>query len=131
LDLGFSLGPECSKIQSMKVKVRVSITNAKGEGYMGIGLVWLLKKIQKFKSIRLAAMDMELSYTKALTILNRLEKNLGQKVLVRTRGGMVRGGAELTPFAEAYIKAYEDFADDVSDYAKRRFKGFRKTAAKI
>ncbi len=115
----------------MKVKVRVSITNAKGEGYMGIGLVWLLKKIHKFKSIRLAALDMELSYTKALTILNRLEKNLGQKVLVRTRGGMVRGGAELTPFARAYIRAYEDFAGDISRYAQKRFGAFRKTAARI
>jgi len=115
----------------MKVKVRLSILNAKGEGYMGIGLVWLLKNIQKFKSIRLAALDMELSYTKALTILNRLEKNLGKKVLVRTRGGMVRGGAELTPFAKEYIRAYEDFAGDVSDYAQKRFKAFRKTAAKI
>jgi molybdate transport repressor ModE-like protein len=115
----------------MKVKVRVSITNSKGEGYMGIGLVWLLKKIQKFKSIRLAALDMELSYTKALGILNRLEKNLGRKMLVRTRGGMGRGGAKLTPFAKAYIRAYEDLAGDISHYAKKRFGKFRKTAAKI
>ena len=110
----------------MKIKVRVTVTNDKGEGYMGIGLVWLLRRIEKFKSIRLAAQDMKLSYTKALMILNKLEKNLGRKMLVRTRGGMARGGAELTLFAKSYIKSYESFSDDIKRYAEKRFEAFRK-----
>lgn len=109
----------------MKVRLRVSIANSRGEGFMGIGLVWLLRRIQKFKSIHRAAADMELSYVKALNILNDLEKNLGQRVVIRTRGGASRGGAELTPFAERYIAEYERFLSDITAHAEKSFRGFR------
>ncbi len=119
-------GAEYSIIHNMKIKVRITITNDKGESYMGIGLIWLLKRIEKFKSIRLAAQDMKLSYTKALMILNKLEKNLGRKILLRTRGGMARGGAELTLFAKSYIESYESFSNDIKRYAEKRFKASKK-----
>ena len=93
----------------MKLRLKVSIVNARGEGFMGIGLVWLLRRIKEFKSIHRAAAEMELSYVKALRILNRLEKNLGRKVVIRTRGGAKRGGAEITPFADRYIEEYDRF----------------------
>lgn len=115
----------------MKIKVRITITNDKGESYMGVGLVWLLQRIHKFKSISRAAQDMELSYTKALTILNRLEKNVGRKILIRTRGGMVRGGAELTPFAREYIEIYGAFSRDIKRYAEKQFKEFKKSSSEI
>lgn len=92
---------------------------------MGIGLVWLLRRIGKFKSIHRAAADMELSYVKALKILNCLEENLGRKVVIRTRGGMARGGAELTPFAERYIEEYDRFLSELNAHAAKKFKGSR------
>ena len=66
--------------------------------------------------------DMELSYVKALKILNRLEENLGRKVVIRTRGGAARGGAEITPFAERYIEEYDRFLSALNAHAEKSFR---------
>jgi len=105
----------------MNIKVRVSITDKLHEPFMGIGLVWLIRRIKRFGSIRRAAEDMGMSYVKALRILNRLEKKLGKKILVRRIGGATRGGAALTPFAEQFVERYERYHERVSDFARREF----------
>ncbi|MCX6340147.1 MAG: LysR family transcriptional regulator [Candidatus Aureabacteria bacterium] len=95
---------------------------------MGIGLVWLIRRIQKFGSIRRAAEDMGMSYVKALRILNRLERKLGTKILVRRIGGAMRGGTALTPFAEQFVEQYERYHARVTDFARREFiRSFRKS----
>ncbi len=109
----------------MKPKVKISLANEENEGFMGIGLVWLLKRIEEFKSINRAAKDMNLSYAKALRILNRLEDNLGRPILLRKKGGSERGGAELTPFARKFIREYEEFHNQVTAHAKRQFITFQ------
>ena len=74
-----------------------------------LGLVWLLRRIKKFKSINEAAKDMGMSYVKALKILNALEKNMGRKILIRKKGGSVRNQTEITPFAEKFIEDYDKY----------------------
>ncbi len=103
----------------------MSVVNARGEGFMGIGLVWLLRLIKEFKSIHRAAAEMELSYVKALKIINRLEENLGRKVVIRKRGGATRGGAEVTPFAERYIEEYDRFLSALNAHAAKAFRRSR------
>jgi len=34
----------------MKIKVKISLADGRDEEFMGIGLVWLLRRIKKFKS---------------------------------------------------------------------------------
>ena len=65
---------------------------------MGPGVLELLERIREYRSINRAAEQMGLSYVKALHMLNRLETDLGRRVLVRRRGGNDRGGSELTRF---------------------------------
>jgi molybdate transport system regulatory protein len=110
----------------MKVKLRISITNDKDEPFMGIGLVWLLQGIKKYKSINSAAKEMHLSYAKAIKILNMLEKNLGEKVIIRRHGGNERYGAEITPFGEKYIKKYDTFQKKIKKYADNEFNKLNK-----
>ena len=114
----------------MKVKLKISIINDKDESFMGIGLVWLLERITKFKSINSASKDMNMSYAKAIKILNCLEKNLGQKVIIRKHGGNDRCGAEITPFGEQYIKRYDIFQQKIKQYAENEFKKFIKNNIK-
>ncbi len=106
----------------MKVKVRISIVNDNGEPYMGIGLVWLLERIKKFKSIRKAAMDMNMSYAKAHRILEELEENLGEKLLIKKVGGIKGGGAALTSFGEKFLNTYKEFQKRVENCAEEEFK---------
>jgi molybdate transport system regulatory protein len=110
----------------MKIKLKIIIENDQNEPFMGIGLVWLLEGIKKFKSINSAAKDMNMSYAKAIKILNWLEKNLGEKVILRKRGGNERYGAELTSFGETYIKKFTGFQNKIKQYAEKEFKKYIK-----
>jgi molybdate transport system regulatory protein len=110
----------------INLKVKISLINNKNESFMGIGLVWLLERIKKFRSIRLAAKDMGMSYMKAHGILNRLERNLSQPILIRRRGGYDRGGAKLTDFAEKFIAEYDKHREQVHAYAVKEFSMFLK-----
>ncbi len=100
--------------------------NGKGESFMGIGLVWLLQRIDKLRSITRAAKDMNMSYMKAHGILSRLEKNMGRQFLVRKRGGAERGGAELTSFAREFISKYDKHEKRARSYVFREFSGMLK-----
>ena len=62
-----------------------------------------------------------MSYVKALRILNRLERKLGKKILVRKIGGATRGGTALTPFAEEFVERYERYHTRVTDFALKEF----------
>jgi molybdate transport system regulatory protein len=70
----------------MKLNVRITISKDSTTPFMGPGPAQLLEKIREYNSINLAAGSMNLSYVKALKMLNRLEKSLGNPLLIRTRG---------------------------------------------
>ncbi len=112
------------KFIKMKIETKISIISKNNESFMGIGLVWLLQRIDKLKSINQAAKSMEMSYSKAHKILKRLEKNLGEKILAKKRGGNERGGAELTSFALKFIKEYDDFQKKIKKLAEKEFRAF-------
>ncbi len=105
----------------MKVQARLVITDDRGDAFMGIGLVWLLERIDRFHSIAQAARDMGLSYVKALRILKQLEANLGQPLLARSKGGARRGGSDLTPLAHRLVREFERLRREVQACAERKF----------
>ncbi|MDD5628966.1 MAG: LysR family transcriptional regulator [Elusimicrobia bacterium] len=106
-------------MKTMKVRVKVCLVDERGQPFMGIGLVWLLSRIRRFHSIRRAAQDMGMSYVKAHSILKRLEKCLSRPLLVRSRGGAEKGGAELTPFADEFLADYERLGERVARVADK------------
>ena len=95
---------------------------------MGPGPLRLLEKIDEYKSINKAAKSMSLSYVKALHILNRIENCLGEKMLIRKRGGNDRGGAFLTPFAERYVSSFKGLDEKINTFARVEFQRFQKDA---
>jgi molybdate transport system regulatory protein len=110
----------------MKISTRIFITDDPGIPFMGPGPVRLLERIDEYKSINKAAKSMSLSYVKALNILNRLERCLGEKILIRKRGGNERGGASLTPYAEKYIRTFKGLEKEINDFARNEFQGFQR-----
>lgn len=100
----------------MTVKVR----DKRGEAVLGNGAAFLLDGIARTGSIRAAAAELELAYSKAWRIIRLLERALGAPVLVRRKGGNLHGGAALTPLGARVLAAYTVMRDDVAAYATRR-----------
>lgn len=110
----------------MKVKIKIYFTDEENKQFMGIGVFWLLVGIKKYGSIRKAAEDMQLSYVKALSMLNNLELTLERRILDRKRGGDSREGTSLTAAGEKLIELYEAYQDKVKSFAEFEFGSFRK-----
>jgi molybdate transport system regulatory protein len=109
----------------VQIRVKINIVDNRGEPFMGPGVLDLLERIRRCRSINRAAGQMGLSYVKALHMLNRLEADLGRRILVRWRGGNERGGSELTRFGEKYIAEYSGLEKRVRRHVEAEFRVFR------
>ena len=110
----------------MKLNVKITISKDSPIPFMGPGPAHLLEKIREYNSINLAASRMNLSYVKALKMLNRLEKSFGNPLLIRTRGGNDRGGTKLTPYGEKYLKNFQKLQKKIEKSAQKEFDIFQK-----
>lgn len=110
----------------MKWHVKMALANEQDEEFGGAGVLELLEGIGEHGSIQQAAREMELSYVKALKILNRLERELGETLLERHKGGAERGRTELTPFARQFIRDFKRLRQRVRRAADAAFEGFKK-----
>jgi len=114
----------------MKLNVRITISKDSPTPFMGPGPAQLLEKIRKYNSINLAASSMNLSYVKALKMLNRLEKSLDNPLLIRTRGGNDRGGTKFTPYGEKYLKNFQKLQEKIKKSSQKEFDIFQKQLQK-
>ncbi len=98
-----------------------------GEKAFGKGPCLLLEKVDKLGSLNKAAGELNMSYSKAWSIINKAEKMFGETLLETHTGGTDGGGSYLTPKAKELIKAYKGFckeADEVLDELyKKYFRG--------
>ncbi|MBN2725134.1 MAG: LysR family transcriptional regulator [Deltaproteobacteria bacterium] len=104
----------------MKVRVKISLNDDDGS-FMGIGLVWLLRGVEQFGSVRKSAMQMKMSYPKAVKIIDRLEKALGYSLVIRTRGGIRGGNSFVTPEGIAFIEKFEHLHQQITSFSNEKF----------
>jgi molybdate transport system regulatory protein len=114
----------------MELKLKIYLVNDDGDKFMGIGVLWLLQEISREGSIRSAATNLGISYSKAFSMLKSLESEVGQSVLERKKGGDSREGAVITPFGLRLTALYEDFQRDLKDHAESRFSEFKRALNK-
>ncbi|MFO7730929.1 MAG: LysR family transcriptional regulator [Spirochaetia bacterium] len=107
------------------LKTKLYLTEADGDSFMGIGVLWLLQYIDSFGSIRKAAAHMNLSYVKAHRMLTELEKHMNFKVVDRKKGGDKREGATLTQQGRTFVAAYDRFQAKVKQQAEPLFEEFK------
>ncbi len=110
----------------MKLHLKVAVASDADEEFCGAGLLQLLDGIERHGSIQQAARDMGLSYVKALKILNRLERELGETLLLRRKGGASRGSTELTPFARRFAADFAQLRAGLLRTGERTFAAFRR-----
>ncbi|MBQ8860610.1 MAG: LysR family transcriptional regulator [Ruminococcus sp.] len=91
------------------------------EKSFGPGVALLLEKIKEKDSIRKAAFEIGMSYSKAWTIIKRAEKNLGFELLLSKTGGADGGGATLTSNGERVLKAFRDCEKELFEFTDSKF----------
>lgn len=90
----------------------------------GPGIVMLLRRVETLHSLRAAAMDMHMAYSKAWTILREAERGLGFPLLHSTTGGRHGGGAVLTEEGKRMLEAYERCERELKEQVDILFKKY-------
>ena len=95
------------------IKIRTRISFEINEKFFGVGVSKLLHLIEKDGSIRKASEEMNMSYTKALKILKRVEKEMDIKLLDTVVGGVGGGLSTLTKEAKELLTIYDNMVEEV------------------
>lgn len=116
----------------MRPDLRAYLLDDGGHRVFGPGPVELLERVGELGSLRAAAIEMGMAYTKATRIVRDAERAFGFPLTERTVGGSGGGGSSLTPAARDLIARYRAFERSseqalVSAYATY-FSGFEGVA---
>jgi molybdate transport system regulatory protein len=114
-------------METKKIHCAIQIRLAKKDIFFGPGVMTLLKLTDEHKSLRAAAISMNLSYTKANKMIKGTEAALGFKLLDRRIGGVGGGGSNLTEECMEFMDIYNEFEKEITDYSSKVFeKNFSK-----
>lgn len=95
----------------MRPVTKITFTDDNGMKFFGEGPCRLLRCVEKTGSLRSAAMEMEMAYSKASKILKQAEASLGFRLTSRSTGGKAGGGSILTPEGKQWLRQYEAYRD--------------------
>ena len=95
----------------MRPVTKITFTDDNGIKFFGEGPCRLLRCVEKNGSLRAAAMEMEMAYSKASKLLKQAENNLGFPLTTRSAGGKDGGGSRLTPEGKRWLQQYEAYRD--------------------
>jgi len=87
-------------------------------------LSMLLHLVEDTRSVRDACSLMQISYSAAWNMLNRVEDELGFPLVTRIRGGSTGSGSVLTEKGRALMRAYDRFSEHVDLAAKELYEQF-------
>ena len=117
----------------MKLRLAVSFQTDEGERFFGEGPYRLLLGVEQTQSLRAAAQQMGMAYTKAFRIIKNAEATLGFPLLERVVGGKGGGGSTLTPEGKELLKRYGAYRLSCDQMAERlyqeHFSGFLPAAS--
>ena len=95
----------------MRPVTKITLTDDNGIKFFGEGPCRLLRCVERTGSLRAAAMEMEMAYSKASKLLKQAEENLGFPLTTRSTGGKDGGGSMLTAEGRQLLRQYEDYRD--------------------
>jgi molybdate transport system regulatory protein len=92
-----------------------------GETVFGSGRRALLEEIEELGSINKAAKTVNISYRKALSYIQSMERRLGVRLVDRKAGGENGGGAVLTAEAKKLLLRYKILEDGINVLLDKKF----------
>lgn len=93
-----------------------------GRAVLGRGRLTLLEAVGRNGTISGAARDLGISYRKAWSQLDEMEKQLPFPLLERKTGGKGGGQARLTPRTEAMMEDFRRLLDGCEEFVDQRFR---------
>ena len=113
---------EAGRIDQVRVITKTML--ATDEKFFGNGTEQLLELIGVTGSVNAACQAMQMSYTKAWKMINRIEKKLGYRVMERVAGGREGGGSQLTEEGERLLRVYRKMREEVQAAAEISFQKY-------
>ena len=104
-----------------KLRYNLTIRLFTEEKCFGPGVAQLLHNVQRLHSLRAAAMEMDMAYSKAWKVIRLAEEQMGLKLLDSVTGGKGGGGAVLTADAVRLLQAYDTFCAEMDTYGRQLF----------
>lgn len=89
-----------------KIKSRIWI-EADGDILLGEGRVSLLKAIDETGSLSKAAKSLGMSYKKAWSLIDTVNKRAEKPITTSSIGGKGGGGAQLTDYGKSLVETFE------------------------
>lgn len=105
----------------MEALTRIIFVDENREKFFGEGPCRLLLGIERTGSLRSAAMEMDMAYTKALKLLRNAERALGFPLTTRVTGGASGGGSCLTKEGKEWLANYEAYRDACVEANRRLY----------
>ena len=91
------------------------------KAFWGPGVAQLLHYIVQHKSLRAAAQQMNMSYSKAWKIVHEAEEQLGFPLIETISGGARGGGSYLTRQGESLLRAYDTMTEELENTVQESF----------
>ncbi len=107
-----------------KIRPEARILLSGGDVFFGPEQRKLLIAVKSKGSVRSAADAIGVSYSKARSMIRRMEKELGFMLVERTQGGVTGGSSRLTESGERFLEIFAGYEQAVSDYAGEIFDSY-------
>ncbi|MCA0133173.1 winged helix-turn-helix domain-containing protein [Winogradskyella alexanderae] len=109
---------------SYKIKSRIWIESDKSV-FLGEGRVKLLKAIGETGSLSKAAKSLNLSYKKAWSLLDAVNKSAKRPVTTNHIGGKGGGGTELTDYGKSLIFTFDEINKNCWAFLDQQIEKFK------
>ncbi len=110
---------EKSGASPFTIRITARLFTRENDKSFGPGIAELLTRIDRCRSLRAAAGEMGMAYSKAWTKLGECEQALGFPLLERTAGGRCGGSSELTREGRLMLERYRSMEEMLADAGRR------------
>jgi molybdate transport repressor ModE-like protein len=104
-------------MSAYSVRLGVRLFTPEGEKCFGPGIAELLERIGRDGSLRKAAGEMSMAYSRAWHVVNECEKALGFELIARSVGGRAGGGSRLTEKGAQLLASFRKLETDLNERA--------------